>query len=112
MRLAYQAQDCKHIVGYRSVDAPQIYGVPSAIFLGVVPSQEEIGDAACLTGILPGDPEQSFEGEPGGMLIIRGQIQFQHLMLGDEVGPRSAAYFARSSVSRRGTWFRPQCGHS
>ena len=84
MRFAHQGQYCKHIVGDRGVDAPQIYGVPSAVFLGVVPGQEEISDAACLAAILPSDPEQSFESEPGGLLIIRGEIQFPTSLRGDD----------------------------
>lgn len=72
MRFPYEAQHCRHVVRDRSIDAPQVHRVPSAIFLGVVPGQKEIGDAARLAGILPRNAEQPFQGEPGGLLSFCG----------------------------------------
>jgi hypothetical protein len=68
--LADEDHDRQHVVADRRIDVPEIYRVPSAVFFCVVPSQQEIGDTPGLPGILPGDPEQSFEGGPAVLLVF------------------------------------------
>lgn len=56
MRIPDQARDGQHVVCDRVIDVPEIHRVPSAVFLGVVPGQQKICDAAGLAGVLAGDP--------------------------------------------------------
>jgi hypothetical protein len=76
-----KAHDGPDVVGDRRIDIPEVYRVPASVFLGVVPGQQEIGDAPGLAGILPGDPEQSLESVPAVLLVFRGEVQFHIAIL-------------------------------
>jgi hypothetical protein len=49
--LADELQHCKHVIRNLIIDIPQIGGVPAAVLGGIMPTEQEIGDAAGLAGI-------------------------------------------------------------
>jgi hypothetical protein len=64
-RLADQAYHRQHVFSNGVIDIPEIHRVPAAVFLGVVPGQQEIRHTAGLAGILPGHSEQTAKGFKG-----------------------------------------------
>ncbi len=65
MAFQRQAENCQEIGCDCGIDVPEVGRVPTAVFFGVVPGEEEIGHAAGLAGVAPGDfaeTGESFEG--------------------------------------------------
>jgi hypothetical protein len=70
--VADQSHDDQHVFGDRGIDASEVCRIPAAVFFCVVPSKQEVGDAPSLPAILLADSEQSLEGVPAVLLVLRG----------------------------------------
>ena len=54
-----QVQDSQDVICNCDIHTPEVHGVPAAVFLGIVPGQEEVGHLPGLAGATGGDMQQS-----------------------------------------------------
>jgi len=82
MGIPDEAYDGQHVIGNRRVHVPKVGRVPAAVFSGVMPREQKIGDTPGLSGILPGNLKQPREGKPALLLIFGCQVQMRSLFPG------------------------------
>jgi hypothetical protein len=59
MNFAKQLDYSDYVLSDGAVNRPQVRGIPSSVFLRMVPRQQKVSDATALSGITQGNWDQS-----------------------------------------------------
>ena len=59
MKCTDQVQNSQDIISNPGIDASEVHRVPAAVFLGIVPGQEEVSHLSGLSRVTGGGVEQS-----------------------------------------------------